>query len=98
METVGRRHFLKVGLLGAGFSLADYLRVSAADITGTGNRSAIFIFMEGAPSHQDTLDLKPDAPQDVRGEFKPIATNASTAAPRGSLLLLLLLFSIPNGS
>lgn len=77
METVGRRHFLKVGVLGAGFSLADYLRVSAADITGTGHRSAIFIFMEGAPSHQDTLDLKPDAPQDVRGEFKPIATNAT---------------------
>ncbi|MEL6895929.1 MAG: DUF1501 domain-containing protein, partial [Planctomycetota bacterium] len=39
-------------------------------------RSGIFIFMEGAPSHLDTFDLKPDAPAEVRGEFKAISTSA----------------------
>jgi len=37
----------------------------------------MFIFMEGAPSHQDTFDLKPNAPVEVRGEFKPIPSNVA---------------------
>jgi len=37
-------------------------------------RSVILIFLTGAPSHQDLFDLKPDAPTEVRGEFKPIAS------------------------
>ena len=37
-------------------------------------RSCIFIFRYGGPSHIDTVDLKPDAPAEVRGPFKPIAT------------------------
>lgn len=72
-----RRHFLKVGVLGAGMTLTDYLRLHAANPHSTEKRSAIFIFMEGAPSHLDTFDLKPDAPAEIRGEFKPIQTNVS---------------------
>lgn len=69
---------LKIGALGAGLTLAQYLRLQAAVAPEkrAQKRSAIFIFMEGAPSHQDTFDLKPNAPADVRGEFNPIATNS----------------------
>ena len=70
-----RRQFLKVGALGTGMTLSRYLRLHAEQADSPGKRSAIFIFMEGAPSHQDTFDLKPNAPVGVRGEFKPISTN-----------------------
>ena len=56
-------------------TLSRYLRLHAEQADSPGKRSAIFIFMEGAPSHQDTFDLKPNAPVGVRGEFKPISTN-----------------------
>ena len=72
-----RRQMLKVGVLGTGFTLSQYLRLHAAEPLKASKRSAIFIFMEGGPSHQDTFDLKPDAPADVRGEFNPISTNIS---------------------
>ncbi len=77
MNRTTRREWLKVGSLGAGLSLAQYLRLQAANPSPSAMRSGIFIFMEGAPSHQDTFDLKPDAPADVRGEFKPIQTVAT---------------------
>ena len=70
-----RRQMLGVGVLG-GFTLSQYLRLHAAASPEKSKRSAIFIFMEGGPSHQDTFDLKPEAPAEVRGEFKPISTNA----------------------
>ena len=79
-QPFSRREMLKVGILGTGFSLSQYLRAQAAgaaNSAATQERSAIFIFLEGAPSHQDTFDLKPDAPVEVRGEFKPISTNVS---------------------
>ena len=72
-----RRQFLKVGALGTGLTLSQYLRLHAAQSGSAEKRSAIFIFMEGAPSHQDTFDLKPEAPAEVRGEFKPIPTSVS---------------------
>jgi Protein of unknown function (DUF1501) len=76
MQHFTRRQFLQVGALGTGLTLTDYLRSCAAEENGSEKRSAIFIFMEGAPSHLDTFDLKPNAPADIRGEFKPIGTNA----------------------
>jgi hypothetical protein len=65
-----------------GFSLAElfHLREAAAARRETGfgrARSVILLFMSGGPAHQDTFDLKPDAPADVRGEFRPIETNVS---------------------
>lgn len=75
MQHISRRPILKVGAIGMGLSLSQYLRTQAATNEADKKRSAIFIFMEGAPSHLDTFDLKPDAPAEVRGEFKPISTS-----------------------
>ena len=72
-----RRQWLSVGALGAGLTLSQYLRLQAAAPGKPVLRSAIFIFLEGGPSHQDTFDLKPDAPAAVRGKFNPIRTNVS---------------------
>ena len=72
-----RRDFLKVGTLGAiGFSLADLFAAKAAGnvVTTHDERSAIMIFNLGAPSQLDTFDMKPDAPAEIRGPFKPIST------------------------
>ena len=70
-----RRELLTIGALGAGLTLTQYLRLQAVTSSAEGKRSAIFIFMEGAPSHQDTFDLKPNAPVDIRGEFESVQTN-----------------------
>jgi hypothetical protein len=72
-----RRDFLQVGTLGAvGLGLPQYLAAadSQAIDPAKSKRSAIMIFNLGAPSHIDTFDVKPDAPAEVRGPFKPIPT------------------------
>jgi hypothetical protein len=71
-----RRDALRVGTLGlAGFGLTDLLRLKAeASPTRGKARSIIMIHLGGGPSHIDTFDPKPDAPADVRGEFKAIPT------------------------
>ncbi len=78
-DGVSRRRFLRAGVLGlTGLSLADMLRLRAARAdTGRPVRdtSVILIWKGGGPSHLDMWDLKPDAPVEYRGEFKPIATN-----------------------
>ena len=74
---LSRRRCLTVGVLGAGLTLSEFLRLRAAESASAAMRSAVFVFMEGAPAHQDTFDLKPNAPVDVRGEFKPIGTAAA---------------------
>jgi hypothetical protein len=48
-----------------------------ASTTITPDKSVIFIFLTGGLSHQDSFDLKPEAPDTVRGEFRPIATRTS---------------------
>ena len=74
-----RRDFLKAGAIGGlGLSLASYLRLAkAGEIAPSKGRSAIYINLTGGPTHLDTFDLKPDAPAEIRGEFKPIKTNVS---------------------
>jgi hypothetical protein len=80
-DGITRRGFLKVGAFGAGLTLADLLRARAeANRTGPGtrgssNKSAIMIYLPGGPSHMDMYDLKPEAPAEYRGEFRPINTN-----------------------
>ncbi len=72
-----RRDLIKVGAVGA-LSLVDYLRLAQADEEKRAKAtSAIFIFLGGGPSHMDTFDMKPTAPAELRGEFKPIRTNVS---------------------
>jgi Protein of unknown function (DUF1501) len=72
-----RRDMLKAGCIGfGGLTLSQYARLSHAGQVNT-NRAqrAIFIELPGGPSHLDTFDLKPDAPDNIRGTFKPISTN-----------------------
>jgi hypothetical protein len=81
-DGVTRRDFLKLGVLSyLGLSLPDFLRLQAAHAQNpkprTQNPSCILIWLDGGPSHLDTFDLKPDAPSEVRGDFKPIPTNVS---------------------
>jgi len=81
-DGINRRSFLKIGAFGAGLSLADMLRAKASAAptgssapSGSSQKSAIMIYLSGGPSHMDMYDLKPDAPAEYRGEFKPIQTN-----------------------
>ena len=71
-----RRDFLKVGGMAAGgLSLGQLLEVEAAQKTGRSHKAVINIYLPGGPSHLDFFDLKPDAPKEIRGEFRPIKTN-----------------------
>jgi hypothetical protein len=74
-----RRHFLQVSGLGAfGVFWHRWLqaaRAQPAPVPQAKARAVILIFNAGAPSHIDLWDPKPDAPETIRGEFKPIATN-----------------------
>jgi hypothetical protein len=74
-DGVNRRQFLLAGALGlGGLTLADLLRAEAAAGTSGTGKSVIMIHLDGGPPHLDMIDLKPDAPAEVRGEFQPIAT------------------------
>jgi len=68
-----RRGFLTVGAA-AGLTLPGLLRAEAA--TGRrSHKSVIMVYLSGGMAHQDTFDLKPNAPAEVRGTFNPIRTN-----------------------
>jgi hypothetical protein len=83
MPRLSRRRLLQVGGLGLfGLNLPFYYRAQAA--VGTSGdpprrpiSSCILVFFYGGPSHLDSWDMKPNAPLEVRGEFRPIATTAS---------------------
>lgn len=75
---ISRRTVLRVGALGfAGLSLPDLLRQRALGATAEPKKdtAVILVWMGGGPSHIDMYDLKPSAPLEFRGEFKPIPTN-----------------------
>ena len=75
-DGISRRRFLKVGALAVGgLTLPHLLRARAERPSRGSRKSVILIWLAGGPSHIDTYDLKPDAPSEVRGEFKPIDTN-----------------------
>ncbi len=69
---LSRRRLLQVGGVGMlGLGLPQLLR---AQPSRGGEKSCIFIVQYGGASHHDSWDLKPDAPEDVRGPYRPIAT------------------------
>ena len=77
-DGISRRNFLQLGapLLGLGLADVLQLRASAADSDKrAGNKSLIVFWTHGGMSQQDTYDMKPEAPEDIRGAFRPIDTN-----------------------
>src|SRR5436309_8955226 len=75
---ISRRQILQVGAAGLlGLSLPNVLRArssSGATLTPSAD-ACILIFLDGGPSHLDMWDMKPAAPVEIRGEFKPIASS-----------------------
>ena len=64
-----------VGLLGLGMNHLDPLAALAeAQVTAATAKNVIYIFLSGGLAQHESFDPKPDAPDDVRGEFKPIQT------------------------
>ncbi len=75
-DGLSRRDFLIVGgSMAGGLSLSSLLRAEAQQGNLPTHKSLINIFLPGGPPHQDMWDLKPEAPAEIRGEFKPIQTN-----------------------
>jgi hypothetical protein len=80
---IGRRDFIQLGvggILGLGMGDLMNLRADAARAAGKPNPdniNCILVWLDGGPTHFETFDPKPDAPSDVRGEFKPIPTNVA---------------------
>jgi hypothetical protein len=71
-----RRELLRVGGMGLfGLSLADVLRADTQAPRPRREKSVILFYLQGGQSQLDTWDMKPDAPDGIRSEFKPIATN-----------------------
>src|SRR6187455_802394 len=81
-----RRDFLQLGLGGVlGLGFADLLRLragaatpqpaaGAAKVLSGRNVNCILVWLDGGPSHYETFDPKPEAPSEIRGEFKAIST------------------------
>src|SRR5256885_2161807 len=77
-DGITRRDFLQVGTLGTiGLTLSKFAALQSVGATAAGkdDKSCIMIFNLGAPSQLDTFDMKPNAPSEIRGPFKPIKTN-----------------------
>jgi hypothetical protein len=77
-HTLNRRQLLQVGGVGLlGLGLPDLLHAASTAKGGRAGseKSCIFIVQYGGASHIDSWDLKPNAPAEMRGPFKPIATN-----------------------
>ena len=73
-DGLSRRNFLRAGALAmGGLSLPQLLQAEAA-AGRKSHKSVIMVFLSGGPPHQDMVDLKPEAPVDIRGEFRPIDT------------------------
>lgn len=75
-DGLSRRNFLKIGALGLGaLSLPQLLAAEASAGITKSKKSVIMIYLVGGPPHQDLFDLKPEAPSDIAGPWRPIATN-----------------------
>lgn len=81
VQSLSRREFLRAGGLGLiGLGLPGLLEGRARSAPAAGlpfgkAKACILLFMWGGPAQQDTWDLKPEAPELIRGEFRPIATS-----------------------
>ncbi|HVS39460.1 MAG TPA: DUF1501 domain-containing protein, partial [Gemmataceae bacterium] len=74
--TLTRRHWLRLGALGGlGLSLPRLLQASETKPPRQA-RSCVLFLLHGGPSQLDIWDMKPDAPAEIRGEFRPAVTSA----------------------
>ena len=74
-DHLSRRSFLRIGGLAlGGLALPEILHAEAASGVANPAKGIIMVLLPGGPTHLDTFDLKPDAPAEIRGEFRPIAT------------------------
>ena len=69
-----RRGAIRAGSLGLGLGMAELAGLRALGSETPRAKSVIFIFLTGGLSHHDSFDMKPEAPSDIRGEFKSIPT------------------------
>lgn len=75
-DGITRRSWLQIGGLAmGGLALPEILRAEAGRGTRSRAKGIIMVLLPGGPSHLDMYDLKPAAPAEIRGEFRPIATN-----------------------
>ena len=75
-DGISRRSCIRIGGLAlGGLALPEILRAEAASGVRNPAKGIIMVLLPGGPTHLDTFDLKPDAPAEIRGEFRPIATN-----------------------
>ena len=75
-DGISRRSCLRIGGLAlGGLALPEILQAEAASGKRNQAKGIIMVLLPGGPTHLDTFDLKPDAPAEIRGEFRPIATN-----------------------
>jgi hypothetical protein len=74
-DGLSRRSFLQAGALALGGLTLPALYRAEARSGKRSNRSVIMVYLSGGLAHQDTFDLKPQAPPEVRGEFKPIPSS-----------------------
>jgi Protein of unknown function (DUF1501) len=80
-DGITRRAWLRIGGLAlGGLALPDVLRAEAASGVRKPAKGVIMVLLPGGPSHLDMYDLKPGAPVEIRGEFRPIATNVPGVA------------------
>lgn len=104
-----RRDFLKIGALGmGGLGLPGLLQAEAASNLRNSRKAIIMIYMAGAPPHQELLDIKTEAPSNIRSQVQPIATNVdgiqisellpNLAKITDKLALIRSLYGAPNGS
>src|SRR5205814_3602735 len=76
-DGVSRRSFFKIGAFAFGayhLSLRDVFAAESHASSTNSHKAVINIFLGGGPPHQDMWDIKTEAPAEIRGEFKPIAT------------------------
>lgn len=73
---INRRNFLGIGASFLGLGLTDVLRLRAAESGARSSKALIVFWTHGGMSQQDTYDMKPDAPAEFRGPYRPIATSA----------------------
>jgi len=77
-DGVSRRSFLSIGSLAlGGLTLPNILRAEQSTAKKSSHKATILVYLSGGISHQDTVDLKPEAPLEIRGEYSPIETNVT---------------------